>query len=468
MRNTPSERVHFKLDPFSTFGTHHSKDHPLLTLLKNIVGSGIPFLLSIYVVLSMLHTTAFFMLGIGIACLTLMYVLLDRMGEKQELPLFYVGADLWLLILSVCVALGLLINASEVSFWQHFKQMHWVLLLYLFSYAFYLFPGIKRFFHILTFVSLLICIYGISQHFTGLDLPYQFGLRQTPAIYENLTSNVYGYLLPASEGVYQVVGFFENHIIYGYLLSMILCFPVAGLFLLSSIGLKYRLFLVIVSALISLNLLWTYDKGVWTATLISQLFMAGFVDRKLFIKTFFGILLVFAGFFYLDQPFQKNASLIFSSNHQSHQTRMDIWKANMEMFLDHSWLGMGLEQNQVHIRRYYQRLNIDNWEVSHAHNTYISWLSTTGVFGLTAYMLFILTFLLITARLWIEIPATNVWHRVFVLALLGLQISMHVGGLTDWTFGYITTQSFFIFALAMVSYIYRKYNEASVFDDHCL
>ena len=466
MRNTPSERAHFKLDPFSTFGTHHSKDHPLLTLLKNIVGSGIPLLFSLYLIACMTHIPFTLFIGFLMAFLTLIYVLLDRLGEKKELPLFYVGGDLWLLILLACVALGLLINASDMSFWSHFKQTYWVLWLYLFTYAFYLFPGIKRFFHTLTFFALLLSIYGILQYLTGIDFAYDSGLRKMPSIYQEV-SRLYGYVLPASENVYQIIGFFENHIIYGYLLSMILCFPMAGLFLLKDIDFKYRLFLIIVSALISLNLLWTYNKGVWIATLVGLLFMSGFVSRKLFIKTIFLITIVFAGFYYFDRPFQKNAPLILSDQ-QNYQTRMDIWKANIDMFLDHPWLGIGLEQNQVHILRYYQKLDIDNWEVSHAHNTYISWLSTTGVFGLTAYMLFILTFLLITARMWIEIPATNIWHRVFVLALLGIQISMHVGGLTEWTFGYVTTQSFFIFSLAMVSYMYRKYNEASVFDDHCL
>lgn len=468
MRNTPSERTHFKIDPFSTFGANHSKEHPLLIFLKNIVGSGIPFLFSAYLIACMVHVKITFFLGFFVATLTFFYVLLDRFGKKQEIPLFYIGSDLWLLALLVVAMSGLLINASQVHFWPHFKQMSWVFLLYFLTYAFYLFPGIKRFFHILTVSSFLLCIYGLIQHFTGIDLAYDLGLRKNPSIYMDTYSQVYDYLLPISQGRYQIIGFFENHVIYGYLLSMVLCFPMAGIFLLNDIALKYRLFLIATCALISLNLLWTYSKGVWIAAVVSQLFMSGFVSRKLFVKILLLIAITFGGFYYLDHSFQKNAKSILSSNHQGHKTQMDIWKANVAMFLDYPWFGIGLEQNEVHIRRYYQKLNIDNWKVSHAHNTYISWLATTGIFGLLAYMLFILTFLLITARLWIEIPSTNRWHRVFVLALLGVQISMHVGGLTEWTFGAVVTQHFFIFALAMASYMYRKYNEASVFDDHCL
>ena len=66
------------------------------------------------------------------------------------------------------------------------------------------------------------------------------------------------------------------------------------------------------------------------------------------------------------------------------------------MFLDHPWIGIGLKQDEVHIRQYYQKVGIDNWEVDHANNTYIYWLATTGSLGFIAYMLFILAFLLIT------------------------------------------------------------------------
>ena len=81
-------------------------------------------------------------------------------------------------------------------------------------------------------------------------------------------------------------------------------------------------------------------------------------------------------------------------------------------------------------------------------------------------MLFILTFLLITGRIWIEVPLSNTWHRVFILALLGVQVAMHVGGLNILEYKISTV--FLCVFLAMMAYIYKKYNEAAVFDDYCL
>ncbi len=465
MKNTPSERIHLKLDPFSNFGLSHTQRHSLLVFLKNIVGSGIPFLLVLYLASSTVNVTAAMVLGYLIASLTFIYILLDRFEKTQEVPLFYIGGDIWLFILLIVAALGLLINASEVSFGKHFLELHWILLLYTFTYAFYLFPGIKRFFHIITIFGIVISTYGIIQHFFGIDILYQIGLTSQSATYLGPPLRINNYLNFPTEGYYQVRGFFQSHVDYGIFFNMVLCFPIAGLFLLKNISLGYRIFLMLTSALILLSVLWTYDKGVWTSTIVSLLVMSGFVSRKVFIKTLLIISFVFGMFYYFDSTFQKQ-NIVLDKHYHNEETRMDIWKANLAMFLDHPWIGLGLKQDEVYIRQYYQKLNIDNWEVDHANNTYIYWLSTTGSLGFISYMLFILTFLLMTGRIWIEVPASNTWHKVFILALLGVQIVMHVGGLAYWNIR--SAQYFFVFSLAMIAYIYKKYNEATVFDDYCL
>ena len=467
MKNTPSERTHFKLDPFSSFGTSHPREHPLLIVLKNITGSGIPLLLVLYIISCMVNVTAAMFLGYSIAFLTFIYILLDRFGKKQEIPLFYIGGDLWLLILCVVVILGLLINASNVYFWEHFLQIHWILLLYPFTYAFYLFPGIKRFFHTVIIVSTIVCLYAVIQHFSGIDFLYKLGLTSQSYIQLGPPSRISDYLTLPTEGYYQVVGLFQNHFDYGFFFSMVLCFPIAGLFLPHNKNFGYQILLIITSVLISLSLLWTYDKGVWISTAVSLLFMAGFVNRKIFIKTALSALLVFGTFYYFDSTFQRQ-NVTFDAHYHNEKTKMDTWRANFAMFLDHPWIGIGLGQNEVHIRRYYQKLNIDNWEANSVNNTYISWLATTGSLGLISYMLFVLTFLLMTARMWIEIPSSNSWHRTFILAALGTQISMHVGGLTYWHTHPVGIQYFFVFILSIVAYIHKKYNEVVVFDDHCL
>ena len=228
MKNTPSERIHLKLDPFSTFGSGHIQRHPLLIFLKNIVGSGIPFLLILYLISSMIYVESTIIIGYLIASLTFGYILLDRLEKKQEIPLFYIGGDIWLFVLLIAAALGLLVNASEVNFLKYFLEMHWVILIYAFTYSFYLFPGIKRFFHIITISGLIISVYGILQHFFGIDVLYHTGLTSQPATYLGPPLRINDYLNFPAEGYYQVIGIFQNHIDYGIFFSMVICFPIAG------------------------------------------------------------------------------------------------------------------------------------------------------------------------------------------------------------------------------------------------
>src|SRR5206468_1777859 len=107
----------------------------------------------------------------------------------------------------------------------------------------------------------------------------------------------------------------------------------------------------------------------------------------------------------------------------SNEDRRNVWKANIAMFKDHIWTGIGAGQNEERLDEYYKKLGIESTFGGHAHNNYIQMLSTTGLLGFFFYMLFILSFLLMTHRLWGDIPETHFWHRVVALGALGAQIS---------------------------------------------
>ena len=95
-------------------------------------------------------------------------------------------------------------------------------------------------------------------------------------------------------------------------------------------------------------------------------------------------------------------------------------------------------------------------------------LSTTGIIGFSCYMFFILAFLLMTHRLWTEVPRSHYWHRVFVLGALGAQVAVHAGGLTQWNFGDPEVNHLFVFILAVVAYMNERYLRGIVPDDYAL
>ena len=459
MPSTPSERQHLKINPYPIGGGYKPRN-PVLLVFKNLFGAPVPLFLALYVTSTMVSMSGMEIFGWAVGALTLCYIFIDRFSSHKEIPLFRVGADLWLFLLLVISSLGLLLNAPEADFWKHYGKMRWVIMLYLLTYAHFLFPGIKRYFHIMMVGGFIVSLYALIQHFTGLDLRYELGLRAESAV---------NYSPMGNQTVYQVVGFFGHHLTYGYVFSLITAFSFAGLFLLRNISQQFRVFLALTCLLLLLSLLWTYGRGVWIATACSLLFMAGFISRKLLLSALLAMIVTFIGLYELNPNFQRRVDTILDSDYRSNSVRENLWTANLAMVRDHPWVGLGINQNEARSIEYQERLGLEGRLMKgHAHNSYIQWLSTTGVLGFICYMFFVLTFLLITYKLWITVPITNSFHRTMILGALGAQVSLHVGGLTQWNFGDAEVNHLFIFILSLVAYMNKKYSETATPDDQSL
>ena len=301
----------------------------------------------------------------------------------------------------------------------------------------------------------LTSFYGIWQHFSGIDL--------VRADHRVLTQ------VPWGDGsVFSTIGFFNNHLTYGHCFMMILCIPWAALLLAKRPRWWHTLLLLISFSAILTSLVFTYGRGVWIAVLVALPFMAFYASRKLFLLTL-GILVVVGGIVLKRDPLiRERAQSIIAENNGSNEERRKLWEANVEMFHDHPWIGVGYKQNEAVTDTYFKKLAIQDGVVGNAHSNYIELLATTGMLGFVSYMLFILAFILMTARLYATIPSTHYWHKVFVLSALGAQISFHVGGLTQWNFGDPVVQHLFLFWLAVIAYMSQRYYAHIVPDDHSL
>ncbi len=220
--------------------------------------------------------------------------------------------------------------------------------------------------------------------------------------------------------------------------------------------------------MIGLSLLWTYGRGVWLATGLSFFIIAAYVSKKHMLALIV-IVGIIGGVLYTgNDGFHERFSSIWASKYTSNTDRQDLWRANLAMFQDHPWIGVGYGQNEEILGEYFKKLEIKNEFGGHAHNNYLQMLSTTGLLGTICYLFFILSFLLLTHRLWLEIPKTHYWHRVIVLGALGAQVCMHAGGVTQWNFGDAEVNHLYIFILAMVGYLSERYARGIVPDDYSL
>jgi O-antigen ligase len=98
-------------------------------------------------------------------------------------------------------------------------------------------------------------------------------------------------------------------------------------------------------------------------------------------------------------------------------------------------------------------------------NIYFHILAQTGVLGALLYLLFVLSFLLGTYRIFQEIPSTHMWHRVMIAGGLGSQIAFHAAGLYWVTLSEALTMNLFVFILSAMSYISEHYSRGLVSDD---
>ncbi|MDZ4676793.1 MAG: O-antigen ligase family protein [Oligoflexia bacterium] len=390
-----------------------------------------------------------------IALLFILYTIVDRISKNKHLEFHTIGIELPLLIFIIVVICGLKINAPEGDFWFALGSLRNLVLLVMFTYSLQLVRNLNRVFAILVGCASLIAIYGIWQHFSGIDL---WRLSQRALVQVNW----------GDQSVYSTVGFFSHHLTYGHSFMMILCLPWAAL-LLSRRNRWWQIALFIVSfLLIFTSIIFTYGRGAWIALLVCLPMMAFFASRKLFFITVTLLAISGGGLLKFDSNFRERALSVFAQNYNSNEERKQVWQANMAMFHDHPWIGVGYRQNEPLTNTYYKKLGIPEGLAGHAHSNYVELLSTTGILGFSCYMLFILAFVLMTARLFSTIPTTHYWHRVFALSALGAQLAFHVGGLTQWNFGDAEVQHQFIFWLAVVAYMSQRYYAHIVPDDQSL
>ncbi len=423
--------------------------------IQAILDTPIPILLTLYSLSLMTSMSGMEIFGWGTCALTLLYILANHFLRMKDFYFFRLGVELPLLGLIFFVWLGLTLNAPDVDRLAPLGTLRWIIMLYLFTYAFELFPSLNRILNVFLIGATIVGLYGIYQHFSCVDLVRGVDrpLSHTPI---------------DGSTTCQSIGFMSHHLTYGYSAGIFICFAFAGLLLGKRKSLAHRIGFLLATSIIGCSLVWTYGRGVWIAVGLSFFVMAAYVSKKHFFSFLLIVGLIF-GLAYTSNPeLKERFNSIWSDQHFSNVERQQLWKANFEMFKEYPWLGVGYDQNLPRLQEYYKKVGVEKEWGGHAHNNYLQWLATTGILGFFCYMLFVLTFLLMTHRLWLDIPETHFWHRVIVLGALGAQICLHTGGVTQWNFGDAEVNHLFIFVLAMVAFLAEKYARGIVPDDYAL
>jgi hypothetical protein len=408
--------------------------------LKMAVGTPIPWLFSALVILSFFSRAGSEIAAWVCTVLTLIYVFADRLSRTREFGFFRVGSDFFLLGFVIVTIVGSASASNASDLLATLGDARWVLLLYALAYCWELFPGLNRIFFLMLAAASALAAYGLWQHFTGLDPIRGIALADAPV-------KIRPYFLPT--------GFFSSPEIFGTVLATVLPFPAATFLLSDRKDEWYERWVPLACVfLLGLAVFWTYRPGLWLAAFVGVAFTLLMKAKSWFFMLassaiFFGAVILIA---YGGSPSEMFDGVQRSEAVRSEQQRAQI-NTQTELWKKAPWVGVG-----------HDAVRAAGYDAS-TGNVYFQLLAQTGILGAAFYLLFIVGFLLMSYRIYSEIPESHYWHRVLISGGVGAQIAFHACGLYWSTMTDAIVVNLFVLILSAVSYVSEHYSRGLVTDD---
>jgi len=206
-----------------------------------------------------------------------------------------------------------------------------------------------------------------------------------------------------------------------------------------------------------LNIFLTFTRAAWIASIASTLVILWRTNRKYFARALIAFVLV-SGALYTSFPsFTHRVNSVFDSTYNANETRIYLWKANWDIFKQNPYFGLGFAENRRLIDKYLQPYNVPNVMRNHPHNTYLNFLAGLGVFGLGFFLLFVgynLKICIDGMR-----GASNPFHRTLFLGILGMQMVLLIGGLTECNFEDLELTHQYILFTVLAEYLKNNFGE---------
>lgn len=433
---------------------------------KQLIGFLIPWLMLALPVFLATSRAATEIASWGLAILTLFYIGVDALAHHREFKFFRLGPDL---ALGACLFFGLIsvaastLNATSTSdlgalLLEGLGHLRWIPLLYLFVYAWELFPGINRVVTALVGTVSVLAILTWVQHFQGLDW-------LTGEVLTSAPTGAIPYFVPR--------GFFGSTEALATLFACVLPFPVAAACLRRDREETDRLTWVGfgIAVLIALALVFTYRPGLWYAGAAGALALLLFPGDRRFKLLLSIVGVIAAVWFLLFVVFDTSAehtdtTKLFERIEAEEQARSDqhrlqmnglvkVWENSPILGIAGATPDMKIETTGTGAR--YESVNV-----------YFLILARSGVVGLALYLVFVLHHLLNTLRLFHEIPESHHRHRVLAAGCFASQCAFHVAGLYWGTMTEAFSMNLFILVSSMTLYMTEHYAHGLVPDDNAL
>ncbi len=427
---TPSERAQALINPNIRTRTLEGQELKIITFLKTVLGTPIPWLLSCAMLVAPLGESVFEIVTGVTAALILGYILVDRISPVREFPLRWSPSDL--LLAGLCV-INLLNGLRAPG--ENLTLLIWPFLVFLLSFGLDLFPGLNRRLWSLMVIAPFVALFILWQRLVGANMDAPF---LPPSLVESLN------------GI-RTVGLFENAGALTLIMASLMGFLTATFFtaeenedrilaLLAALGLACCWL-----ALVTLG-----SGGALIVGLSAILLVLLFYNR-----VFFGLVTVICAILYLSPSASELPGVnrlsywIEKGSFVTEQKRL-VAQRQVEIFQQNPLIGEGMTSSVVS-------------PVS--SNLYLDILRGGGMLTFILFMLTALTFLLKTQRLRQETPSTHAWHKAFMSGLLSAQVSFLVLGLFQSLLAISFSWIWLAVVWSMIHYIDSCYAKGLVPDD---
>jgi O-antigen ligase len=187
----------------------------------------------------------------------------------------------------------------------------------------------------------------------------------------------------------------------------------------------------------------SFTRGAWLGFLASIPF-AFYKKKKSWVIGGVLAIILFGAFAYFFIPKVQET---FTSRQASNDERVGSWRAAIKAFEERPILGFGMLNFEPHSGELKVKYHLNNaYFKGHAHNIFLEFLSTTGILGFSAFLLWLI--------FWIK----EMLNRSDLISNLAIPliVAFIVGGLTQSTF-VLAENTFFITGFYMLTQI--KWNQ---------
>lgn len=268
----------------------------------------------------------------------------------------------------------------------------------------------------------------VSGLYTGLVLSFANSMIQFFTGYDFVRGIVINYYADLTKEITRITGFFNLPTTWGYILAMF-CFVPLSLFVSEKSTKRWLHGLMLFLAMTMLAM--THTRGAWLAFLSGLVIFVFFTYRRLLLPLIASVAVLAVTLFFTNKGFHERISSLMNPQYYSNLQRIELWKANFEIFKDNPLLGVGLHENDMLVVKYHEAMGHTESFQSHAHNSYLQFLAGTGTLGFLAFLGFLGSFALVALKRFAVLSAHN---KILVTGLLASFTTFLVCCLFDCNF----------------------------------